>query len=300
MNKSLLTSIVLISLADYAFSSPLGVVTINMPLEEGGDIMKDNETEAETRSVGYNPNRGVWPGGVIPYEIGSEFKSVHRDMIIESQNMITQQTRGCITFVERTTQRNYVGYQNSGGCSSWIGLINRGRQEINLNIPGCMFRGTIVHEIMHALGFLHEQNRPDRDRFVSIITNNIEPNRRDQFEITSGSNTYNTPYDFTSIMHYDEFTFGIRTRTGRLQTIVPRDRNVDVIPVATRTGNFLMSSSDVDAVNARYCSSSPTVPSSGGQDAYWCAQVDISFCGFNANVGGTIVGIAASCPQKCG
>ncbi len=31
----------------------------------------------------------------------------------------------------------------------------------------------IVHEIMHALGFYHEHQRPDREKFISVNTDNI-------------------------------------------------------------------------------------------------------------------------------
>ena len=44
---------------------------------------------------------------------------------------------------------------------------------------GCANRRTIKHELMHRLGFIHEQSRPDRDEFVHVVEENINPEGSD-------------------------------------------------------------------------------------------------------------------------
>ena len=42
-----------------------------------------------------------------------------------------------------------------------------GVQQISLG-NGCWYTHTAAHEMMHALGFWHEQMRPDRDQYVEV------------------------------------------------------------------------------------------------------------------------------------
>ncbi|OWA53009.1 putative High choriolytic enzyme 2 [Hypsibius exemplaris] len=76
-------------------------------------------------------------------------------------------------FIDRTNERNFVTFVNGkDGCHSYIGRIGQ-QQYIHLQ-RGCVtYFGEVQHEVMHALGFNHEQTRMDRDDFVDIIYDNI-------------------------------------------------------------------------------------------------------------------------------
>lgn len=58
----------------------------------------------------------------------------------------------CVRFIPRTNQYDYVQIYSGNGCSSNMGRIG-GKQRVSLKKSGCLSKGTIMHELIHALGY---------------------------------------------------------------------------------------------------------------------------------------------------
>lgn len=59
-------------------------------------------------------------------------------------------------------------------CYSSVGNQHVGKQRLSIG-KNCDRLGTVEHEFLHALGFWHEQSRADRDDYVNIMWDRIEP-----------------------------------------------------------------------------------------------------------------------------
>ena len=68
----------------------------------------------------------------------------------------------------------------------------------------CYTPGKIVHELMHSYGIYHEHLRPDREKYIEIMHDNILDYSKNiqKFMKMSHISTHNVEYDGKSIMHY--------------------------------------------------------------------------------------------------
>ncbi|CAF1081597.1 unnamed protein product [Rotaria sp. Silwood1] len=180
----------------------------------------------------------AWPNGIVPYIFATGY-SYEQELIITAamrmlENTVAMNNYRCVQFRPRNlSDPYYIIFYNGNGCSSYVGQnpgMNLNRT-VTLQVSGCLGVGTIMHELLHALGFEHEQSRPDRDQYVTINWANIQTGivmflismsyNFDRFDNNS-VNTYNTPYDYRSLMHYSSTAFS----TNGLPTIVANQANV--------------------------------------------------------------------------
>jgi len=141
-----------------------------------------------------------WPQGKLYYSFDSAMTQYQKNQFIAGCEVWTSVSN--VDCVYRTNQPNYIYVHSGGGNWSYVGMIG-GQQ--GLSIYNWNETYVIAHEIMHALGFAHEQSRPDRDQFVKINWENIVKNAENNFYKFVG--TVESTYDYDSLMHYGAFDF---------------------------------------------------------------------------------------------
>ncbi|OXA37322.1 Zinc metalloproteinase nas-7 [Folsomia candida] len=127
-----------------------------------------------TRAGVINPAKSA----TFPYQFASTFPSDYQPLFQSAVNHLVGRT--CIRLKPRQSEVDFLDVNQLNACSSNIGRIGGGQWLSLAN--GCNHFGIFVHEIIHAIGFYHEQSRTDRDNYVTINWGNIGTGAEGNFQ----------------------------------------------------------------------------------------------------------------------
>jgi len=151
-----------------------------------------------------------WPNRRVPYanNMASPKAKAALAAAIADMSSLT-----CVKWVPKTSaDKYYVNLVSKNGCYSYQGNIQRqGGQELSLG-NGCEYKAIATHEMMHAMGHIHEHQRADRDKYITVFLNNVASDQRHNFALSNGvdeekGDVQGGAYCYNSIMHYTGNSF---------------------------------------------------------------------------------------------
>ncbi|XP_047989328.1 seminal metalloprotease 1-like isoform X2 [Leguminivora glycinivorella] len=190
---------------------------------EGDIVLDDWQIEAMVQEYAMGRNAYTWPDTKWPdntviWEFG-EGPTFDPQQVADIEEAIADIERHtCVKF--RYREPNDTAYVRvtgiAGGCWADIGYWEaRGAHSYNVarntSGVGCFRHASIVHEWMHILGFYHMQATHDRDDYIRIAFENIQPGMEENFMKESPVNVtnYGLPYDYVSCLQYPARAFSV-------------------------------------------------------------------------------------------
>ena len=154
--------------------------------------------------TGYRPNGSlcIWPRGVVPYVIDASLSPRQRENVLSAIRIYDART--VLRFVGREPQhQDYMHFVAGPVSGSWI-CHEGGTGQMTVMVENPDSVGNLLHVLGHAIGLEHENQRRDRDRYLTVFNHNIAatPLARGAWHPRTGQGLDIGPYDYRSVMHY--------------------------------------------------------------------------------------------------
>lgn len=209
---------------------------------------KDGKLTTENEDL-----EGTWEHGAVPYKFESDYTQSEIDLMKLAMKTIEDQTRkngkDCIKFVPRGSEKPYFKFVNKHGCYSYVGRQDPGffsnSQDISIKRGACMYKGVIMHELVHLLGLHHEHTRWDRDLYIRVNLNNVDSGNKIHFTKYKNQPSSSLPYDINSIMQIDSTAFA---KDG-VSTTITSKQNAKILPMTQKTS---LTRTDVEKIRLLY------------------------------------------------
>lgn len=171
-----------------------------------------------------------------------------------------------VRFVERDTRAGateLVVFAEGEGCESRALGYNPGLDAHTIWLSSGCGTHRIMHEMMHVLGFHHEQKRGDRNKYIKVEPAPPTKDSKKRLEQKKWAYQYDTDgycrgdYDFISVMHYDitrNDTEGVFPRVSLTPAGNARLKELGMTE-ADVGQRFMLSDGDVEAIKFLYPSS---------------------------------------------
>ncbi|KAM9382224.1 meprin A subunit alpha [Phaethornis superciliosus] len=183
-----------------------------------GDILLSQDQRNALKNETY---RWTFP---IPYILGDDLDLNAKAVILQAFEMF--RLKSCVDFKPYEGEKTYIIFRKRTGCWSMVGDLKTG-QTLSIG-ERCDYKAIVEHELLHALGFYHEQSRTDRDDYVTIWWDQINTGQEHNFEKYDDSyiTDLNTPYDYESLMHYAPFSFNKNESIPTITTKIPEFNDI--------------------------------------------------------------------------